>query len=105
MAKNPTPEEIDRKYREEYDARTLANAASIQADPARMRGAVAGAKRLQAEEEKRLKEQQAAQAALKKVADGKVGAKPAAKKAASRPAKKVPTAKRAPTRGGKRGGR
>ena len=55
----------DKKYREEDDARTLANAEEIKSDKSRMKGATAGAKRM-------VDEQTANFRGLKKVARKKV---------------------------------
>ena len=57
--------QMNKKYQEEDDARTLARAHEISSDKARMKGAKAGAMRMVSEETDRLK-------GLKKVARKKI---------------------------------
>lgn len=99
MAKIPSTDQAERQYREESDARALADADAIRANPDRLKGAQAGAKRMAADEEKRAAEQSARAKGLKKLASGGKPKDTAAKKpASSKPATKKAAAKK----GGKR---
>ena len=58
----------EKQWMEEDDAETLARAEAIKSDPTRMKGAKAGAKRLQVEAAKRAKEAQKKATVIKKIA-------------------------------------
>ena len=68
------PEKSERDWRAEMDARTLADAAAIEANPDRKKKAATAAKRLVSEEEKRAKEQAAQAAAMKRLANAQASA-------------------------------
>lgn len=103
MAKTPTPEEMERKYREDNDARTLADADAIRANPDRMKGAKVGAKRMAKDATQAAAEQKARAEGLKKLA-GSEKSKPA-KKEPSKPASKPKPAAKKAAAAGKKGGK
>ena len=86
----------EKMWREESDARSLANVKQIQNDPKRMKGAKRGAARLQKEMVRQEKEIKKETAAIKKVAGMKDPTKkPAVKKpAVKKPITKKPAVKR-----------
>lgn len=69
MAQPESPStKSEKKWEEESDARTLADAAVIRADPERMKNVAAGAKRILKEEKERAEEQEGRSNQLKKIA-------------------------------------